>query len=184
MNECMDLLKYTQLFFICATHLERGHWRHYRNQSFWFVKQVLYLGNDISENLAPKFPSKSAAISRTPLPACPRKCTPPWYIFSALPAVSKNLGRTLTASHLPWSNDGRKVWATVLFLSAIIPGKSCMSNFCVFLPFLQSMRLLRSRNFATMATRRNDFPSPLAETGLWVQFVPKGWIRLGPRDQL
>lgn len=30
------------------------------------------------------------------------------------------------------------------------------------------------QKFCTMATRRNDFPSPSAETGLWVQFVPRG----------
>ena len=48
------------------------------------------------------------------------------------------------------SNDGRNVWATVLFLSAIMYMKVRHVNF--FLPYLQDHSLLGSRHFATMAT--------------------------------
>ena len=54
-------------------------------------KQVLKLGDGISENLGPKFPSKGGAMSRTPLPACPLKHAPLWYTFFALPAVNDPL---------------------------------------------------------------------------------------------
>ena len=45
-------------------------------------------------------------------------------------------------------SDGRKVWATTLFLSAIMH-KFVHVNF--FLPYLQDHGLWRSRNFAIMA---------------------------------
>ena len=51
------------------------------------------------------------------------------------------------------SNNGRKVWATVLFMSAIIHGKVIhVDFFLLFLSYLQDYGLLRSRSFATMAT--------------------------------
>ena len=49
---------------------------------------------------------------------------------------------------------GRKVWVTVLFLSAILHRK-LFSFF--FSAIIAGLRLLRSTNFATMATWRNDF---------------------------
>ena len=57
------------------------------------------------------------------------------------------------------SNNRRKVWATVLFLSAIIHRKVIHVNCFVFffLPYLKDHGLLRSWNFAAIATRRNDF---------------------------
>ena len=42
----------------------------------------------MSENLAPKFPSKSRAIFCTPLAACPQKRAPLWCVFFALMAVN------------------------------------------------------------------------------------------------
>ena len=59
------------------------------------------------------------------------------------------------------SNDGRKVWASVLFPSATMHRKvtQCIFSF-FFLPYLQDRGLLRSRNIATMATWRNAL-SPL-----------------------
>ena len=53
------------------------------------------------------------------------------------------------------SNDARKVWATVLFLSTIMHRKVINGNFFrffFFLPYLQELGLLRSRNFDTMAS--------------------------------
>ena len=54
-----------------------------------------------------------------------------------------------------FSNDARKVWATVLFLSAIIHRKVINVNFFRFFfflpPYLPELSLLRSRNFDTMA---------------------------------
>ena len=55
------------------------------------------------------------------------------------------------------SNDGRKVWTTVLFLSTIMFQKVIQScqffSFLFFvLPYLQDHGLFRSRNFATIAT--------------------------------
>ena len=55
------------------------------------------------------------------------------------------------------SNDGRKVWATVSFRSAMMQRKVTHVIFIVFLPYLQDHGLLRSTNFATMATYGNDF---------------------------
>ena len=55
----------------------------------------------------------------------------------------------------PLSNDKKKVWATVFvprFLDAIMHGKVIHDNFFFFLQHLQDHDLLRSRNFATMAT--------------------------------
>ena len=51
------------------------------------------------------------------------------------------------------SNDGRKVWATVLFLSAIMHRKVIHVNFfSSFLDIFQDNGLLTFRNFVTMAT--------------------------------
>ena len=53
------------------------------------------------------------------------------------------------------SNDEREVWATVVFLSAIMHRKIIRVIFFFsffFLSYLQDHGLLRSRNFATMAT--------------------------------
>ena len=59
------------------------------------------------------------------------------------------------------SNDGTKVWATVLFLSAITPRKviTCQFffSFLFLKPYLQKQGLWRSRNFVSMVTWRNDF---------------------------
>ena len=49
-------------------------------------------------------------------------------------------------------NDGRKVWATVLLLSTIMLRKVTDFNFSFFLLYLRDHYLLRSRNFATIAT--------------------------------
>ena len=55
------------------------------------------------------------------------------------------------------SNDGRKVWATVLFLGAFMHSKVIHVNFFnFFLPYLQDHGLLRSRNFASMTVWRDD----------------------------
>ena len=45
------------------------------------------------------------------------------------------------------SNDGRNVWANVLFPSATMHTKVTHANF--FLPYLQDCGLLRSRSFST-----------------------------------
>ena len=60
-----------------------------------------------------------------------------------------------------FSNDGRKEWATILIQSAIMHrSHAChFYRFFFFLLYLQDHGLLRSRNFATMATRRNGFSS-------------------------
>ena len=51
------------------------------------------------------------------------------------------------------SNDGRKVWATVLFLSAVMHRKVIHVNFfSSFLDIFQDNGLLTFRNFVTMAT--------------------------------
>ena len=75
-------------------------------------------------------------------------------------------GSNISGSHnLSWqrrpfalSNDGRKVWANVLLLIAIMPGKAIHVKFCLFFPYHE---LLRSENFATMVTWRNGFSSLL-----------------------
>ena len=73
--------------------------------------------------------------------------------------TSSCLGGNISGSQQPFltetghsalSNDGRNVWATVLFLSAIMYMKVRHVNF--FLPYLQDHSLLGSRHFATMAT--------------------------------
>ena len=57
------------------------------------------------------------------------------------------------------SNNGRKVWATVLFPRAIMHWKFIlyMSVFLFLLPYLQDHGLLRSRNFVSMTTWCNNF---------------------------
>ena len=50
------------------------------------------------------------------------------------------------------SNDGRKVWATVLFLSVIMHKNVNVNFFIFFLTCLQNHSYLGSRNFTTMAT--------------------------------
>ena len=58
------------------------------------------------------------------------------------------------------SNDGRKVWAAVLFLGAFMHSKVIYVNFVdFFLPYLQDHGLLRSRNFASMTVWRDDVSS-------------------------
>ena len=64
-------------------------------------------------------------------------------------------------------NDEEKyiVWGTTLFLSSIMHRKVIhVEHFHFFLPYLQDHGLLRSRNFATMATWHNNFSSPLPFT--------------------
>ena len=68
------------------------------------VKQVVKWENDVSENLAPKFPSKGGAMSYTPLPPPPlppRKCTSgayflPCRLWMVPYPQSSSLGRTLS----------------------------------------------------------------------------------------
>jgi len=57
------------------------------------------------------------------------------------------------------SNDGRKVWSTVLFHHA--QESHTRHFFPFFLPYLQDHGLLRSRDFATMATQHGIATSPL-----------------------
>ena len=61
------------------------------------------------------------------------------------------------------TNDRRKLWAIVLFLSAIRHGTVIHVNFFVFSAILAGPGrfLLRSRKVATMAAWRNDFSSLL-----------------------
>ena len=58
-----------------------------------------------------------------------------------------------------FSNDGRKEWATVLFLRAIMHRKAIDVNAIVSFYFSVSAgpRFVEIRNFCTMATWRNDF---------------------------
>ena len=53
--------------------------------------------------------------------------------------------------HFALSNDGRKVWATVLFLSESLTG-----HFFVFYDLLAAPPFVENQKFAIMATRRND----------------------------
>ena len=79
----------------------------------------------------------------------------------------------LTETAIWFSNDGRKVWANVLFLNAITHWKVIHVNYFFFLfyfsamQYLQNHGLLRSRYFATMVTWRNDLsyllPPPLLQ---------------------
>ena len=59
------------------------------------------------------------------------------------------------------SKDGRIVFNTVFFLSAVKHRKVIHFKASVFPPYLQFHGLFRSRNFATVATWRNDFSSLL-----------------------
>ena len=61
----------------------------------------------------------------------------------------------LTDTAFALLNDGRKVGATILFLSAIMHKVIHVKFF--FLPYLQGHGLLRSRHFASIALRCNDF---------------------------
>ena len=67
------------------------------------------------------------------------------------------------------SNNGRKVWATVLFPSAIMHQKVilCMSVFLFLLPYLYDHGLLRSSNFPTMTTGCNSFSFLQGLHALW-----------------
>ena len=79
----------------------------------------------------------------------------------------------LTETAIWFSNDGRKGWAKVLFLKAIIHWKVIHFNYFFFLfyfsdmPYLQDHGLLRSRYFTTMVTWRNGLsnlmPPPLLQ---------------------
>ena len=53
--------------------------------------------------------------------------------------------------HFALSDDGRKVWATVLFLSESLTG-----HFFVFYDLLAAPPFVENQKFAIMATRRND----------------------------
>ena len=59
------------------------------------------------------------------------------------------------------AKDGRIVWNTVFFLSAVKHRKVIHFKASVFPPYLQHYGLLRTRNVSTMATWRNDFSSLL-----------------------
>ena len=92
------------------------------------------------------------------------------------------------------SNDGRNVWATVLFKVQSCTGKSSTSFLFFsffFLTYLQDHGLLISRNFATMVTWRNDLSSkkrdkreewgrvrPCKETGPSVRTSKDEWFYL------
>ena len=78
------------------------------------------------------------------------------------------VARFLDLNNLSWqrwsfalSNDKRKVWATVLFLSVIMHRKVIHDSFFVF---CFSAIFAGPRNFASMATWRDDFSS-LLRTG-------------------
>ena len=84
-------------------------------------------------------------------------------------------------------DDGRKVLATVLFLSAILYEKVINVIFFLvllnFLPYLQEQGFLRSRNFTAMATRRNDSFSLYSESNAWqptirpkIKILDASWI--------
>ena len=85
--------------------------------------------------------------------------------FPLLIIIGQSL--TVVAKFLDLDNDGhciferwkRKVWTTVLLLSAIVHRlRRCQYFFgFFFLPYLQDLGLLKSRNFARMATWLNDF---------------------------
>ena len=79
----------------------------------------------------------------------------------------------LTETGIWFKNDGRKVWANVLFLNAIIHWQVIHVNYFLFffyfsaMPYLHDHGLLRSRYFSTTATWRNDLlsllPPPLLQ---------------------
>ena len=79
----------------------------------------------------------------------------------------------LTETGIWFKIGGRKVWANVLFLNAIIHWQVIHVNYFFFLfyfsamPYLQDHGLLRSRYFATTVTWRNDLsyilPPPLLQ---------------------
>ena len=71
-----------------------------------------------------------------------------------LPPHPLMVAQFLDLKNLSWqrrpfalSNDGRNVWANVLFPSATMHTKVTHANF--FLPYLQDCGLLRSRSFST-----------------------------------
>ena len=73
---------------------------------------------------------------------------------------SKISGSLQREGHLHW----RKMEEQCFFLSAVKHGKVIHFKASVFPPYLQHHGLLRSRNFATMATWRNDLSSLLLES--------------------
>ena len=87
--------------------------------------------------------------------------------FSVPLLITIGQSLTVVAKFLDLDNDGhciferwkRKVWTTVLLLSAIVHRlRRCQYFFgFFFLPYLQDLGLLKSRNFARMATWLNDF---------------------------
>ena len=101
------------------------------------------------------------------------------------------VARFLDLNNLSWqtwpfalSNDGRKVWATIVFLSAIMHRSHACQIFSFFvlfffLPYLQDHALLRSRSFATMASWRNDFSSVLLLIRLNSRFCDCGCFKVG-----
>ena len=79
-----------------------------------------------------------------------------------------------------FSNDGRKVWATVLPLSTIMHRKDCIH--VIFMPYLQDLCLLRSRNIAvyhgnvtqrllSLLERKLVFPSCVRFDSAWTSSV-------------
>ena len=74
------------------------------------------------------------------------------------------VGKVFDFNNLSWqrrpfalSNDGKKNGLPFCFCVQSCIGKSYLTNFFVFFPVIfTGPRLLRSRNFATMATWRND----------------------------
>ena len=81
--------------------------------------------------------------------------------------------------------DGRKVWATILFLGAIMHRK-VLSIFSFslfsFLQYLQDHGSLRSRNFVTMVTWCNNFSSLLhigVHTRVWMCSGEAGGMEWG-----
>ena len=62
-------------------------------------------------------------------------------------------------------NDGRKVWVTVLILSAIMHRKVIhVSFFFFFSAILAGLRFVEDQKFSTMATWRNDYSPSSSNT--------------------
>ena len=86
------------------------------------------------------------------------------------------------------SSHGKKLWVTILFLSAIMHRSHACQIFSFlfcffFLIYLHDHALLRSRSFATMVTRSNDFSFLLLLIRLnsagalrWLNTVGSLWV--------
>ena len=93
---------------------------------------------------------------------------------------SKNFWISTKRRAFALAKDGRIVWNTFFFLSAVKHRKVIHFKASVFPPYLQLRGLLRSRNFATMATWRNDVSSLLLELmqkRFWATHVNRKSIR-------